>query len=192
MRIVFGAMVALCVVALTAASSLACSLIPWNYDQLAPGAKALVYGRVLQTETGGRSAVLSVTSYVGQGKAPKEVRVGPTEYSGSREWDCPDSSVVFQDNDAYLVLLSEGSPTFQLAYPQWATAIPVDSSGMMLLQQDSDRRESVKAIMAAFAATNRLSVRSGYQNIAAPVVIGLGASGCAGAIAWRWFQRRPH
>lgn len=191
-RMALGLVVAVCVVLLSAATSVACTLIPWDYTDLVSDetVRAMIHGTVTHVEEGGRVATLSVASYVGQGKGPREVHVGPTEYSGSREFQCPDSSVIFQEQQAYLVFLSEGSPTFKLAYPKLATAIPVNSYGMVALRQDSDQNEPVHSVMQAFGRSHNLPVHNGGKWSPSPstfiaVLVLLGV----GLLTWSRFRR---
>lgn len=190
MRMTFGWLVAACFIFLSATPSYACSRLPWDYARLASDSEALIHGKVIRVKDGGRVATLSVTSYVGQGTAPREVRVGPTEYSGSAKYGCPDSSVIFREDQDYLVFLSEGSPAFRLIYPQGATAIPVSSHRMVAVHENSDQKEPANSLIRSFGQSHDLPVQSPKWTPVLPAIVAVLLPTGVGGLTWSWFRRR--
>lgn len=189
MRKLVSAAVGICALIFWAGTSLACTVMPWNFEDLAGRAEALVRGRVIRVEEGGRVAVLAVTEYLGPGTVSRELRVGPTENSGGREFECPDLSVVFHRGQEYIVLLDGNGPASRLAHPKGKTAVPVDAQGMIQVRMDSAEKRSAQAFMLEFAVRHgRVAWGEGWGQVrlvlAVVIVAGLGVGLAA------WFGRR--
>lgn len=140
----------------------ACSPKPWSYEILAKESTAIVYGEVASSSNNGRQATIEVINYVGPGTAPQIVHLPSTESSQkSKEDECPDFSMKFQQGKTYIIFLKKVDSTPELLYSDWTTALEVSENHVTVSMQ-GDKIEA-ETLIQKYASDYQNTVKTPDQ-----------------------------
>lgn len=147
----------------------ACSPAPWSFED-AYKSKSMVYGKVIDTDKGGRKATLDVIRYVGPNQPPKRIYMPETvddrdKYPAGNE--CPDFSMKFKEGKEYVFFLKDDvPPNLELLSPNYITASLVED-GQVTVGLPRGEKDSLHKRLQYFAQSKGYEIQS--PNNASPV-----------------------
>ncbi|TLS49583.1 hypothetical protein FE782_24655 [Paenibacillus antri] len=143
------------------APAYACSPAPWFFED-AYESKAMVYGKVIETENDGRKATVDVISYVGPNHAPARIRMPETiddrdQYPAG--YSCPDFSMKFEPGEEYIFFLRDIPPNLRLLSPSYRTASNVEN-GQVIVGLPRGETDSLQHRLQEFARISGYPIQS--------------------------------
>lgn len=153
-------------------------------------ALALVRVQIRSVSDDGREATASVLDYAGPDSLPETIdlprTVDSTLGAGIQPAPCPDSSLRWQPEAEYLVLLRKVTPALVLLDPSGKTAFEISDDGCVQTTS-AGTRSPANALLAQFASTHHYLRKSESTPwlLAAAGAVALGAIGTTACLVLR-------
>lgn len=149
------------VIAVSVKPAYACDPASWTIKE-AYESKAMVYGKVADTENGGRKATVDVISYIGPKQAPRTIYMPATiddrdNYPAG--YSCPDFSMTFKEGEEYVFFLADIPPNLRLLSPSWRTASLVEE-GQVTVELSRGKQDDLQRQLKSFAESKGLSIQA--------------------------------